>query len=386
VTEESDNLELPDDESITQVGEPAKKPIPIWLIVFVMIAAIGIILFSMSDKDEKKDNDIDFTGDEYSVSNTPAPNKISHEIPKALVQPKEIHTIDLTPELSAEEKQRLRKEEDMRDRRRRSPLVLVNKGIQPGTGAKNEQAGQISNLRMTAREKMDRLERETRKALSAYGTGGQGEDGKLGDLSTSSVEMVTAGYVKDRAFKLLQGKVIPAVLETAMNSDLPGMVRSIVSEPVYSEDGNYLLIAKGSRLVGEYRNNIELGQERIFVIWSRLLTPDGMDIKLDSPGTDSLGRAGVSGFIDSHFLERFGASALLSIIGGFSQSGTDNDNQRIAVSDSFSKSAEIALENSINIPPTMHKNQGDRINVFVARDLNFKPAVLYARKLERQKK
>ena len=168
--------------------------------------------------------------------------------------------------------------------------------------------------------------------------------------------------------------MIGAVLETAIQSDLPGMVRAIVSEPVYSEDGRTLLIEKGSRIVGEYRAGLVQGQGRIFVIWNRVITPNGIDIQITSPGTGPLGRAGHTGWIDSHFLERFGASILLSVVGAVAAQSND-DQFNVELGEGFNDSAEIALENSINIRPTLHKNQGDRIKIFVARDLNFKPVL-----------
>jgi type IV secretion system protein VirB10 len=199
--------------------------------------------------------------------------------------------------------------------------------------------------------------------------------GGLGNLSTASTELVDAEYIDDRSFKILEGKFIPAVLETAISSDLPGKIRAEVSENVYSNDGRLLLIPKGSLAKGEYRSGISQGQSRIFAIWTRVDTPHGMKIKLDSPSTDTLGRAGIGGIVDSHFLQRFGASAFLSIINGAAQQQSNNDNQREAFSESFSDASGIALENSINIPPTIHVLQGERINIFVAKDLNFKKAI-----------
>jgi len=173
-----------------------------------------------------------------------------------------------------------------------------------------------------------------------------------------------------------QGTMISGVLETAIKSNLPGMVRAVVSEDVYSFDKSNLLIPSGSALVGQYRSAVRQGQSRVFVIWDRLIRPDGVSVDLASYGTDALGRSGMEGDVDTHFMERFGSSILLSLIDAGVRVGVeaaDKDTATVAVNtgDDFSHASEIALKNSINIPPTVDVDQGERIKVFVGRDLDF---------------
>ena len=174
-----------------------------------------------------------------------------------------------------------------------------------------------------------------------------------------------------------QGTLISGVLETAIRSDLPGQVRAIVSENIWSFDQSEIMIPRGSRLIGQYRSGVVQGQTSVFVIWDRLIRPDGVSIQVASVGTDQLGRSGLDGQLDTHFLQRFGSSILLTLIDGAVQAGVaaiDNDDAAgIAINggNSFSRAAELALENSINIPPTIHVDQGKRIKVFVGRDLDF---------------
>ncbi len=176
---------------------------------------------------------------------------------------------------------------------------------------------------------------------------------------------------------IVQGEIISGVLETAIQSDLPGMVRAIVSENVYSFEGSNLLVPKGTRLVGQYRASVKKGQTRIFIIWNRLIRPDGASINIGSIGTDQLGRSGLGGDVDTHFMERFGASVLLSMIDGALSAAVNsvNNGSGSTVSldgkDSFSKSSEIALENSIAIKPTIHIDQGTQIKILVGKDLDF---------------
>ncbi len=174
-----------------------------------------------------------------------------------------------------------------------------------------------------------------------------------------------------------QGTMIDGILETAIQSDLPGMIRAIVSEDVYSFDHSNLLIPKGSRLVGRYNSALVRGQSRVFVIWNRLLRNDGVSINIGSYGTDDLGRSGLEGDLDTHFFERFGSSILLSLIDASIQIGVNSVNDEnttsvaINAGNDFSRAAEIALENSIGIKPTINVNQGVGIKVFVGKDLDF---------------
>ncbi len=169
-----------------------------------------------------------------------------------------------------------------------------------------------------------------------------------------------------------QGAVIPAVLETAINSDLPGYTRAIVSHDILSFDGTTVLIPRGSRLVGQYKSGLASGETRAFIIWNRLIRPDGLSVQLASPGTDELGQAGMSGRVDSHFVKRFGSAILLSIVNGLSAS-LSNGSSTIVIGSSSQATGVIgeALSNDAKIPPTIKVPQGATIEVFAARDLDF---------------
>ncbi|MFW8584645.1 TrbI/VirB10 family protein [Rhizobium beringeri] len=115
-----------------------------------------------------------------------------------------------------------------------------------------------------------------------------------------------------------QGALIRGVLETAIQSDLPGMVRAVISTDVCSFDGRRILLPKGTMLTGEYKSGMARGQTRVLIVWTRALRSDGTSVALGSYGTDDLGRSGLTGFVDKHYLERFGAAAVLSMVGGVS--------------------------------------------------------------------
>jgi type IV secretion system protein VirB10 len=194
----------------------------------------------------------------------------------------------------------------------------------------------------------------------------------------------------DREFIIAQGKLIDAVLETAINTDQPGLLRALVSQDIYGDNGRTVLLARGSRLIGEYNADIAQGQNRVFVIWKRVIRPDGIDMTLDSGATDPLGEAGVNGKVNRHFLSMFGAATLLSIIGASASTvgvgPQDNNNSlssyRSSVSQGFNEAGNTVLGVFVRIKPTITVQQGTAIKVLVARDLYFDPAALADHRLQ----
>lgn len=170
-----------------------------------------------------------------------------------------------------------------------------------------------------------------------------------------------------------QGTLIPAVLETALDSDLPGYARALVSRDVRSFDGNHVLIPRGSRLIGQYKSALQAGQSRALIIWNRLLRPDGVSIQLGSPAADNVGEAGLAGKVNTHFLQRFGSAILLTVVTGLTSAvgGSGNNTVVLGSVGSGQAAAGVALQNDIKISPTVKVKQGTPIQVFTARDLDF---------------
>ncbi|WP_170308340.1 type IV secretion system protein VirB10 [Parashewanella tropica] len=197
-------------------------------------------------------------------------------------------------------------------------------------------------------------------------------------LQATKIQGSIASRVIDPNLFITKGAFLDCILETAISSDVAGMTRCQLSRDIYSTNGKVLLLEKGSHIVGEYQAGLEQGQARIFVLWNRIETPTGVILDLASPGTDSLGRSGHSGYIDGHFGQRFGSAMLLSLIGDvgtyYANKSKGNTNT-IQFGDTIGGTknfASIALQDSIHIKPTLYKNQGEHINVFVARDLDFR--------------
>ena len=175
---------------------------------------------------------------------------------------------------------------------------------------------------------------------------------------------------------VVQGTLLHGVLETAIDSSLPGAIRASVSEDVWSYDGLYVLIPKGSRLIGSYRSDLDLAQERALIVWERAITPDGASMALGSFGSDRLGRSGLTGFVDTHFLERFGSAALISIIGavpGIAVAESDvsrsTGDAATQVGEDFRSATSSVIQDYLRIQPTLYVDQGSEITVFVGRDL-----------------
>lgn len=191
---------------------------------------------------------------------------------------------------------------------------------------------------------------------------------------------VSAKRIPHPNFTIPAGELIPATLEVAINSELPGMVRAITERDIYSLTGGNRLIPSGSTLVGQFNSGVVQGQSRLLVVWNRVQMPDGVIVTLNSPGTDGLGRAGQGAdHINRHFLERFGSGALLSILGGFTATaGVGSQDEfnskaayRMGIAQSLQQAASQSLEENMVIKPTLFINQGARVNVFVAYDLDF---------------
>ena len=188
------------------------------------------------------------------------------------------------------------------------------------------------------------------------------------------VEVATARRMTDLDRMVPQGAIIGAVMETALNSDLPGFARAIVQRDVRSFDGSAVLIPAGSRIIGQYKSGIAQGASRVFVLWTRLIRPDGVSIDLASPAVDELGRGGIGGKVNRHFLQRFGGAILTSVIsGGISAAAASLSGGSTVIVGSASQATGLASQatQSPDIPPTITTRQGATVRIFVARDLDF---------------
>lgn len=226
-------------------------------------------------------------------------------------------------------------------------------------------------------------------AVGPASSGGNGPDRQARDnpltarLKTTVLSGAKASLVPHPDMMVTEGTIMQCILDIAIDSQLAGYVKCHLPIDVRSTTGNVVLLDKGTQIVGEIQQGLVQGQTRVFVLWDRAETPDHVIIQLGSPGTDELGRAGLSGRVNNHWWQRFGDAILLSLIQGglnagtaaASGSGGGGGGGTTAVFNSFqsngSQVSDTALQAEINIPPTLEKNQGDAIAIFVAKDLDF---------------
>jgi type IV secretion system protein VirB10 len=314
----------------------------------ISAAALGLLVFAALDASRQQAAKIE----------TPAPERVVVQPPPAYVAPP-AYEAELEPmppfeeEPSAEVLPLEAPQADplSADARLHSPALIIDlstpEGAGPGGPSAQAIAGAIAGDALSGNER-----------FAARFGGGQAAQ---------------ARPLANPSMTIPQGAIIAGVLETAINSDLPGYVRALVSRDVRGFDGDAVLVPRGSRLIGQYRASSDLGQSRAFVIWTRLIRPDGVSIDINSPGADALGRGGLEGETDRHFFRRFGGAILLTLLGGAADAvGDDSDTQVVVgVARGGSDAASAALSEEINIPPTISVAQGTPVRIFVARDLDF---------------
>jgi type IV secretion system protein VirB10 len=202
-----------------------------------------------------------------------------------------------------------------------------------------------------------------------------------GQLQGSATPRVAATLLGNRSLTLPKGTAFTCALKTRVISATSGLVGCQVQRNVFSDDGRVLLVERGSHLDGEYRvTSVRPGTVRIPVLWTRLRTPLGVTVAIESPGTGALGESGIDGHVDNRWRERIGAAMLLSVIDDSvqliiqNQANEGSGNQAILLPSSTSNSSKLAekvLDSTINIPPLIYQNQGGIVGIYVARDVDF---------------
>ncbi len=342
-TTQSDNAEV----TITRQALPlsANKKIP-WMVWCVIAAVIGVVVLNwvfvhyMPTTKTKQQND------NFVVDTTPVRSALKNDQP---LKPPVVKD-------TREQNEKVARLHDLMERLKSPQTGSSDSGQSLQSASSNNAGADNTNALNTNNNALFLTRAANSKAERAFATG-------FGPLP------VVIG----------QGKFIHGVLETAIDSDLPGQVRAIVTSDVYAEQGSAVLIPRGSRLVGEYKSGLANNQSRLFVVWTRLLEPNGVDVALGSEGTDPIGRAGIAGAVNYHFLARFGAAGLTSLIGaGVSTLGVNSVDQnnsaniyRQQVSAAMAQQANNLLNQDLAIPPTITIPQGQTIAIFVNKDLDF---------------
>jgi type IV secretion system protein VirB10 len=206
---------------------------------------------------------------------------------------------------------------------------------------------------------------------------GAQQPGELSALLRPAVSAtIRAQVLPTQRLLLAKGAFIDCTLETAIDSTLPGMTTCVMATDAFGVDGQVVLLERGTKLIGETRGQVQQGSARVFVLWTEARTPTGVVVPLDSPGADELGRSGLPGSVNNHFWQRFGAAILVSVIDGAVEGAMQSSRSgsgTVIVDPSATQGVMTeVLKGTVNIPPTVVKQQGDRIQVLVAHDLDFR--------------
>lgn len=222
-------------------------------------------------------------------------------------------------------------------------------------------------------------------AWSGMGSGAEEESGQEAARLSADEAFVRGGaapapvtraeVIVNPGHTVVQGTMIQAVLETAMDSTLPGVIRAVISEDVHSFDGTRILIPRGAQLIGRYRSEVSLAQSRVMVGWDRIILPDNQSIQISAFGGDELGRSGITGDVDTRFGQRFGSAALISLIGAVPAVAAADISDETAsdvasdVATDLRDASRSVMQDYLSIRPVIRVPQGTRITVMVDRDL-----------------
>lgn len=188
----------------------------------------------------------------------------------------------------------------------------------------------------------------------------------------SAIGQAQARTLPDRNFLITAGSFIPCVLQSAMDSSQPGYVSCIIPRNVYSDNGRVVLMEKGTKIIGEYQGGLDRGQYRLFVLWTRAVTPLGIVIDVASPATDALGRGGMDGRVNNFFWQRFGTALLFSLVEDAATVGAEAvGNSASNTTRVPSDAASTILQQNGQIRPVLRKNQGEDVGITVAQDFDF---------------
>lgn len=354
----------------------------------------GKSLYEIEQKEERPKQDVDLlakpkTPDVPKLPQLKSDDKDGEIIAADLIEkPKEESQLPISPELSREIA---------------TAPALPQVQLQPG---QQNAAAPTTGAQQAAAELKISDPKYAPIIVVAGGSGpalGVGYDKNIISLGDSAIQKldktkvnVKTTFVDNRINVVAQGKLLTAVLETAINTEIPGSVRAIVSRDVYGEAGNEVLISRGSRLFGSYSSQIVRGQGRVQITWTRLIRPDGVDLAISSVASDQFGRSGIPGDVDNKYGSTIANSLLTSILAvsgvalaesliGDNSSNTTTTNPQQGtttttgnastqavynVSKTITDTVSRIVSDNLNATPTIKVPQGTRVTVIVNADMN----------------
>lgn len=233
---------------------------------------------------------------------------------------------------------------------------------------------------------LDSLVKTLNKAAGTEEPNGDTRNEPFMDKANKSYDYIAANKAKPKSpFEVKAGTVIPGVMISGINSELPGQILGVVSENVYDTGtGRHLLIPQGSKLVGLYSANVIFGQERVMIAWNRVIFPDAKTLNLGvMPGTDQAGYAGFSDQVNNHYMKIFGSAFMMSMItGGIAVSSnntgsqytqTPSDQMIAAMIQQMGEVGKELIQKNLKIAPTLEIRPGYKFNIFVTKDMILEP-------------
>jgi len=340
---------------------------PSWIVIAIGMVALGLILFSVLDS-RRRATEVAAVrasaGDRAATAVAPAPPALY--VPQAPPPPAPVTVApfefprQLPPPPQPQPQ-----------------IVYVPQGIPPQPVMPREDPVPAERSSGTPALVYDSAGGGATTAAPAGGdsaaTGAAPAAGGAASVTAIAGTRTRSGVLANRGSTVPQGTLIPAVLETGLDSTRPGLARAMVTRDVRGFDGTKILIPRGSRLIGEYRSDAEQGQKRALVNWIRLIRPDGVTIAIGSPASDPVGRGGIGARVNNHFFTRFAGAILQSAldIGVNLASRSANSNQLVVALPGASQSIGQPITQNKDIAPTLTVRPGTSITIFVARDLDF---------------
>lgn len=180
-----------------------------------------------------------------------------------------------------------------------------------------------------------------------------------------------------KQYRIFEGTVLESVLTNRLNGSFSGPVNCMLTANIYSRDGQHLLVPQGTRALGEVKRVSNFGQDRLAVVFHRLILPDGYSVSLDQfQGMNQIGETGLRDQVNHHYMQVFGISLAIGAIAGLAQADTQNgiyqsssDAYRQGLSESLSQSSLRILDRYLNILPTVTIREGHRVKIYLADDL-----------------
>ena len=279
------------------------------------------------------------------------------------------------------------------DRARTATVSFANAGGNDASVASQATAGALDGSQLQQRL----LELAQRGGSGAPGLGSGGatastrEDANQQDDKTAFTDKVRdtdfqlhAALERPRSpYTLFAGTILPCVMTQGINSDLPGQIGCMISQNVYDTvTGRYLLVPQGTKAFGTYDSRIAYGQERVLVVWTRLLRPDGSTLSLEGmPGVDLSGYAGMTGHVNNHYVRLLAGVVLGSMLGASAQIAVGANGQNPSFSQlaiqgagqNINEAGQQITRKNLNIQPTIEVPPGGRLNLFATKDLILPP-------------